>query len=186
VRGAHRAPGASEDRAQTGASQEEHPRNREENAEDRCTARAEPEADKVSEALAEQAAVAGAETEHQAREREAEPEPERAHVDEGAPRDDQRTERDQHERGQVGGCADPSMDEVRDGAAVEAEPEDRGQEDAKPGQAEAHQLGMVVSVSPLRLCAALLHARGRFRGRLMDPPFTRHARHFAPGGSPPP
>ena len=57
-----------------------------------------------------------------------------------------------------------------DRPAVEAEPEDRRQEDPEPGQAEADQLGMVVRVRPrLLLAAALFELQlAIFRPKLLD------------------
>ncbi len=170
------------------AREEQHPRDRQEDAQNRRTGRAEAEADQPGELLAEEAAVIGPERQHQAGESNREPKTEGSDVDERALRDDQRAKRHEHERHQVGGRADAAAHEIGHRSATEAEPEHGSEEDADPGQAEPDQLGMVVrrAGAPLALAAALPDPRGGLRGRLMDPLFPRHAVPFAPGAPPPP
>ena len=128
-------PGPAQDRAQARAGEEQQAGQRQQDAEDRRAGRAEAERDQIFEAAAEGAAVAGAERQHQADDREREAEAERANVDERAARDDQHAERDEDERRQVGGVADALLDQMADRAAVEAEPEDGGEEDARARRA---------------------------------------------------
>ena len=104
---------AAEDRAQARARQEEHAGDREEDAEDRRAGRAEPERDERLEAVADEAAVRGAERQHQPGQRNGEPELERPNVDERALRHHQRPERDEDDRREVGGGADRAPREVR-------------------------------------------------------------------------
>src|SRR5581483_9171110 len=153
--------------------------------EDGRAGRAEAERNEVLEAAAEQAAVAGAERQHQAEDGDAEAEAERTDVDERAARDDQRAERAQDERRQVRGRADPALHEVRDRAAAEAEPEDAGQEDAEPDETQPDELGTVVRPRLSRR-AALLDAARRLRGRLVGPLLARHDGHFALSSDGPP
>ena len=136
------------------------------------------EGDEPLEPVPEETAVAGAERQHQAGERDAQAEAERAHVDQRALRDDHHAERDEDDRRQVGGGADRRVGEVLDRAAVEAEPEDGGEEDAEAGEAEADQLRMLVRVGE-RIPAALAHrplldAAGRLWGGLVGPLSARH------------
>src|SRR6202007_2099912 len=65
-------------------------------------------------------------------------------VDELTARDDERTEWNENERREVGGGADSGRREAAHGAAGEAEPEDRAEEDPDPDQGETDQLGVVV------------------------------------------
>ena len=174
---AHRVPGAAQDRAEARTGQEERAGDREQDAEDRRAGRAEAERHERLEPVADETAVRRAERQHHPCECDAEAEPEGAHVDERALGDHQRADRYQDDGRQVGGRTDGRLDEVRDRAAVEPEPEDGREEDAAGGQAEADELGVVVRVRPrLLLAAALPDAAGRSRGRLVGPLLAHHAR----------
>ena len=134
--------GATQDRAQAGAGQEEGAGDRQQDAEDRGAGRAEPERDERLEGVSERAAVPGAERQHQAGERDGEPELERADVDERALGDHQRAERHEDDRREVRGRAEPALHEIADRAAAEPEPEHGREKDADRAEGEPDQLRM--------------------------------------------
>ena len=138
--------GAAEDRAEARAGQEQDARDRQEDAEDRGAGRAEPQRNERLEPVADEAAVGGAEGQHQAGERNRQSELERPHVDERALRHHQGAERDENDRREVGGSADRALREICDRPAAEAEPEHGREEHPDRGEAEADQLGMLVGV----------------------------------------
>jgi hypothetical protein len=182
MRKLHGVTGAPDDRAQARAGEEQQARNREQDAEDRGAGR--PEADRHDrlERLADGAAVRLAEGEQQSGHRHRKPELERADVDELAARDDERTERYEHDRCQVRRSPDGVGDEVTDRAPAESEPENRSEEHAQADQGEPDELRMMMRPRPATPARPLLHAAGRLWGHLVDPPFARHPRALlAPG-----
>ena len=129
--------------------------------------------DEAVELPSDPAAVRRAEREHEPDDRHREPEPERPHGDERAPGHDQRAERDQDERRDVGRPADDAP-RARARAAAQAEPEHAGEEDPDRDQAEPDQLGVVVAPGAL---PAPLHARRRPRPRLGGTRLAASLRH---------
>ena len=107
-----------------------------------------------------------AEREQQARDRDGEPEPERPHVDEGASRDDQRAERNEDERRQIGGgahcCLRPNC---ATGPPLNPNQSTAADEDARADQPEPDELRMRLrdaELAPNLLGAALLDPAGVF------------------------
>ena len=86
-------------------------------------------------------------------------EPERPDVEEVAAREQEAAERDERDREHVGGVADDVRQHIRepraDRAPVEAEVEDRGEDEAEGEQREPEKLVLVLRACPLR---PLLHA----------------------------
>ena len=132
----HGAARPPDDRPQRGAGEEQQPADCEQDAERRCAGGADTRRDTSLELLPDHAAVAATEGEHQAEQRRGEAQPERPHLDERAPRHDQRSERDQHDRRDVGRPADRHGG-VPDRAAAQAEPQHAGEEDPEGGETRA-------------------------------------------------
>ena len=137
-----------------------------------------PSATSALELAADPAAVRGAEREHQPDDGDAQPELERADGHERAPGHHQPAERDQDDRGDVGGPADHGGDGVRHRAAREPEPEHAREEDPDREQPEADELGVVVAARAL--APALLDARRRLRPRPRGTGAAACLRHRGP------
>ena len=173
-----RVAGPPDDRAQARTREEQQAGDRQQHAENRRAGRPQSDRDDGLERAPDGAAVRIAEHEQEARQRDPQTELERTHVDELAPGDDERSEWHQHHGRQVCGRPDRTGHEVGDRAAVEPEPQDRRQEDAQRDEGEADQLRVVMRPRSTAPCA-FLHATRRLRGRLVDPPFARHAWAFS-------
>ena len=170
--------GAAEDRAGGGAAHEQRAADEEGAADDRRAGVADETGERPAEREPEEASAVAAEQRHEPEEPDAEPEPERADVEEVAAREHEPADADQRERQHVRGAAEDRLEHVREPrahrAAVEAEVEDRGEDETERGQPQAEQLALVV-----RPRAALggppLHPRRDARTK--RPPLPPPARH---------
>ena len=145
--------GSPQDRPRRSAAHEERAAEEHSRAhDDRAGSADEPRHGAADREPDEASVVVAAEQRHQAEKAHAEPEPERPDVEEVAPREHERADSHERERERIRRVSEHGAEPVRepgaDGAAVEAEVEDRRQHEAERGQPEPEQLALVVRRPP--------------------------------------
>ena len=187
VEGAARGMRASADqRARGGAAEQQDPGDDAEDADDRHAGAAYGEPECVAESSPEISAFAPQGQEEPDPEHE-EPRAERANVDEVAAADHEAADDDERDRQREGRPADerlePVPDPAADVAAVPADPEHRGQEEAERDEDEPDKLGVVMptGLGLLLRSLSLPHARGRARLQHTFSASPRHGRSVRRG-----
>src|SRR5262249_468882 len=165
-----------QDRAEGRSREQQRADEQERDAENGRPGRAERDADGAAEQLADVAALVAAERDHQAAGDDDETCPERPDVDEFAPGDHERAERDKRDghdpRRAADQCVEAVDERAADVAAVPAEVEDAREEDPEREERKAPELR--VPVAPRLLGRALLDPARRLGTQTRPTLLARH------------
>ena len=158
-RALHHVAGAAQDRARRCSADEQEARQQKRAADDRGARVADERGERAADREPDEAARVLAQQGHEAEEPDPHAEPEGTDVEQVAAREQQPSERDQRDRQDVGGAShdvrEHSGEPGADGATVEAEIQDRREDEPEREQGEPEQLVLVGRARSLR---PLLHA----------------------------